>query len=288
MLEDRILVVDDDPSWQELLRECIETVDTGDIGLRSLRGLTVASSYAEADALLDRRHFHLAFVDLRLREDARELEGKKLARKISELDEGTAVVIATGHADVSTAITALREWKVLDFVLKDAWDPGKVAQLVQTGIPLARARYRTRYESAVEFLRGEQPVFPWIARTLQAVAPDTAVPRADRRLADFLNELLEELYPLLHDRAAPAVAFDPATGAARVRCWSKALGLPVSLRFGARASIEAESRTCNSSGFSRAERIVDDVGLGLRGVVHVPDAPAVDAFAPEPVQGGDQ
>lgn len=285
MLEDRILVVDDDPSWQELLRECIETVVAPAAKLQPPFSLTVASSYAEADALLDRRHFHLAFVDLRLREDARELEGKKLARKLYELDEGTAVVIATGHADVSTAITALKEWKVLDFVLKDEWDPGKVSQLVQTGIPLARARYRANYESAVEFLRGEQAAFPWIARALQGVAPDVTLPRADHRLADFLNELLDGLYPLLHDRAAPDVVFDPATGTARDRLWSKALGLPVSLRFGRRAAIEADAGAL-AYGFCRAERVVDDEGLGIRGVVYVPDAPPVEAFAP--AQGGER
>ncbi len=287
MLQDRILVVDDDPSWQELLRECIESVEASASGAG--RSLTIAGSYAEAAALLDRRHFHLAFVDLRLREDARELEGKELAHKLSELDEGTAVVIATGHADVSTAITALKEWQVLDFVLKDAWNPGKVVQLVQSGVALGRTRYRSRYESAVELLRGEQDIFPWLARVLQTVAPDTTAPRADRRLADFLNALLADLYPLLRDAAAPDVVLDPATGTARGRYWSKALGLPVNLRFGRRAAIEAEARAC-SDGFARAERTIDDAVLDVRGVVCVPAAPPRAAFVPAPVspaQGGE-
>ena len=72
-------------------------------------------------------------MDLRLKEDERELTGKRIAAKIAGQDEGTCVVIVTGHADVSTAITALREWNVLDFVLKDQWDPEKVAHLVRTG-----------------------------------------------------------------------------------------------------------------------------------------------------------
>ncbi len=286
MLPDRILVVDDDPSWQELLRECIESVEAPASGAG--RSLTIAGSYAEAAALIDRRHFHLAFVDLRLREDARELEGKELARRLSELDEGAAVVIATGHADVSTAITALREWQVLDFVLKDAWNPGKVVQLVHSGVALAHTRYRDRYESAVDLLRGEQDIFPWLARVLAAVAPGTTAGRADRRLADFLNGLLAGLYPLLHDAAAPDVVIDPAAGTARGRYWSKALGLPVNLRFGRRGAIEAEAGACSDS-FARAERVAEDAALDIRGVVYVPDAPAREAFASAPagpVQGG--
>ena len=125
MMAHRILIVDDDPSWQELLSESIQEAGLGP------HRLQVASSRAEAEALLDRQHFHLAFVDLRLREEARELEGKQIVRKIVAQDEGTTVVIVTGHADVETALTALKEWKVLDFVLKDAWDPEKVIQIAR-------------------------------------------------------------------------------------------------------------------------------------------------------------
>ncbi len=272
MLQDRILVVDDDPSWQELLQETIEGLGAYD--------LRVAGSYAEADALLDRQHFHLAFVDLRLRETERELEGKKIARKIFEQDEGTSIVIATGHADVGTAITALKEWHVLDFVLKDAWDPGKVAGLVQAGIPAARAAYRARYESAVDFLRGGQPVLPWVAAILALVAPDPAVARPDRRLADLLNALLEGLYPLLPACAAPEVVLDPSTGVAGVRCWSKALGAPVMIQFGRPAAIEAlAAGLAQNCPFASIVRTQCDDELGAAGLVIVPAQPPFTDFA---------
>jgi CheY-like chemotaxis protein len=191
MLPDRILVVDDDPSWQELLAESIEAAEPA----RGEHTLTVARSFDEADALLDRRHFHLAFVDLRLKEDARDFDGKRIAKKIVDQDEGTSVVIATGHADVSTAITALKEWQVLDFVLKDEWDPGKVARLVQTGIPVARERYRLRYESALDILRGGQDIQGWLAEVLRCMAPETAVARPDRRLAGLPQRLARRDVP---------------------------------------------------------------------------------------------
>jgi ActR/RegA family two-component response regulator len=267
MLEDRILVVDDDPSWQDLLRESIESVEGPGLGPISV---TVVGSYAEAAALLDRQHFHLAFVDLRLREDARELDGKKLARQIAEQDEGTSVVIATGHADVSTAITALKEWKVLDFVLKDAWEPGKVAELVLTGIPRARAAYASRYESAIEFLRGERETYAWVAGVLSALALPPGIARPERRLGDFLSSLLDGLYPLL----LPASLQDAQTAFMGGCYWSKALGLPVEIRFGRKDAIEPPA-----SAFVRAERVVADDVLGVRGVVCVPAAPPFAAFS---------
>ncbi len=267
MLQDRILIVDDDPSWQELLRETLEGL--GEFTLR------VAGSFAEADALLDRQHFHLAFVDLRLREDMRDLEGRQIARKIFEQDEGTSIVIATGHADVETAITALRDWRVSDFLLKDAWDPEKVAHLVQTGVPAAQAAYRSRYESAVEQLRGAQPVLVWISQVLQTVAPDASAPRPDRRLGDFLNDLLAGFYPLLAPRAGAGVVLDAAAGMATAHFWSKALGCPIGVRFGRRTAIGTDAAGLD---FAQPARAVADGALGIAGTIYIPAAPPFEAF----------
>lgn len=271
MLHHRILVVDDDPSWQDLLNESIEEAGLGP------HILQVAASAAQANDLLDRQHFHLAFVDLRLREDARDLEGKQVARKIVEQDEGTSVVVATGHADVETALTALKEWKVLDFILKDAWDPDKIAHLVRVGIPVARERYRNRYESAVDFLRASEGILPWVAKVLQCVAPETTAPRPDRRLGDLLNALLEDLYPLLPQHAGAGVSLDPATGTAAARFWSKALGTPVVVLFG-RGKAIARAAHDLAQGFAGIERSATDDALGLRGIVCVPELPPFDDF----------
>lgn len=268
----RILVVDDDPSWQELFSESIQEAGLEPYTLR------VARSYSEADALLDRQHFHLAFVDLRLREEARDLEGKLIAAKLVKQDEGASIVIATGHADVETALTALKEWQVLDFILKDAWDPDKVAQLVRVGIPVALERYRTRYESAVELLRGNEGLMPWQARILACVAPHTAAARPDRRLSDLLNALLADLYPLLPERAAPGIALDEAAGTANAHYWSKALAAPISVRFGRSGAI-AQAAQALAQAFTRVERTVTDAELGVQGIVYTPDVPSFDNFA---------
>lgn len=270
MFEDRILVVDDDLSWQALLLESIEGISRPGLPPCAPR---VVGSYAEADALLDRQHFHLAFVDLRLREEARELEGKKLVQKIVELDEGTSVVIATGHADVSTAITALKEWKVLDFILKDAWDPGKVAHLVKIGIPLARERYRLRFESAIECLRGEQSIYAWVARVLEAVSAERDASGAERRLGDFLNGLMEGLYPVLPHRQDQGARIDAASRVVSARFWSKALGRAIEVRFGARQAIDGATEALEP-----ILRTAADEALGIVGVVAGPAAPSFEEY----------
>jgi ActR/RegA family two-component response regulator len=265
MLQDRVLIVDDDPSWQELLGENIEDLELPGLGPRSVQ---IAGNFDDARNLLDRQHFHIAFVDLRLQEEFRELEGKKLARKIVELAEGTSIVIATGHADVHTAITALKEWKVLDFILKDEWEPEKVARLVQEGIPLARAAYRRRYESAVDVLRGDQDIPSWIAQALKVAAPDTSVMRPDQYLGDFLKDLLEDLYPLLPLTTNRDVDFDTTANIGQVKFWSKALAKPVEFCFGAEDAI---SQIEEKPSYLETFRSISDPPLEVAGIVGIID-----------------
>lgn len=277
MIPNRILVVDDDPSWQELLTESIETA--GAVPAAELL-LTVARSFAEADALLDRRHFHLAFVDLRLKEDERELTGKRIAAKIAGQAEGTCTVIVTGHADVSTAITALREWNVLDFVLKDEWDPEKVAHLVRTGLAQSRLSYRSKYESSIDLLRGRQDIYSWLASLLNLFAPANEGDRPDRRLADLLNRLLDGLHPLLPLANATGLQLDAARRIATAQFWSKALGSPISLTLSRTRGFDAE--TGAGLGFNRPERVIEEPALGLVAAVSTPATPPFDSFACRP------
>ncbi len=274
MIPNRILVIDDDPSWQELLAESIEAANAVPPGELMLQ---VARTFAEADALLDRQHFHLAFVDLRLKEDERELTGKRIAEKITRKDEGTCVVIVTGHADVGTAITALREWNVLDFVLKDEWDADKVAHLVRAGLAQARLSYRSKYESSVDLLRGPQDIYSWLAATLNLFAPANEVDRPDRRLADFLNKLLDGLHPLLPAEGASGLELDSARRIATARFWSKALGAPISLLMSRTRGFDTE--TGASIGFNRPERVLEEPALGLVAAISTPAVPHFDSFA---------
>ncbi len=274
MIQNRILVIDDDPSWQELLAESVEMAHAAPAGELSLQ---IARSYAEANSLLDRQHFHLAFVDLRLKEDERELTGKRIAAKIAGLDEGTCTVIVTGHADVGTAITALREWNVLDFILKDEWSPEKVAHLVRVGLAQARLSYRSKYESSIDLLRGRQDIYSWLASILNLFAPANEVDRPDRRLADFLNRLLEGLHPLLPSAQAPGLQLDAARRIATTCFWSKALGSPVSLVMSRTRGFDSE--TGAGLGFNHAERVLEEPALGLIAAISTPAVPPFDSFA---------
>ncbi len=107
-----VLIVDDDADIRGLLAAVLES-DTG-------ASVTEAGSGAEGMALLAREEFDVAVVDVQL-PDHSGLEILRWARA-AEID--TELIILTGHADVETAVQAMR-LGAYDFIAK----PCKNAEL---------------------------------------------------------------------------------------------------------------------------------------------------------------
>jgi ActR/RegA family two-component response regulator len=283
MLEHRVFVVDDDPSWQDVFREGIEDLNYTEIkGKRKGRErytAQVASSYEEADAKLDRQHFHLALVDLRLQGGAEELKGMKLVRKIAELDEGTSTIIVSGYADATIATEALKKWKAFYLIEKEKLDAKHLTELVQGAVSLAEERYRTRFASAIDFLRRNQDINSWVAEILRAILQAVSKKRTSElrdffHLRDLLNELLADLYPLLYHRLDEGVIIDSDVGVVSCRCWSKALGKPILVKFGMWELANREVKDVDKAaemlvqgGFVSRERVHRVADLG--GIVYV-------------------
>lgn len=100
MRKPRVLVVDDLPD-----------VCTTLCGLLSDEGYEVfsASTRAEALRILEKDHFHVAILDVRLDEsDEENRDGLLLMREIRERSPDTAVIILTGYADVKMVREALQ------------------------------------------------------------------------------------------------------------------------------------------------------------------------------------
>ncbi len=107
-----ILVVDDEPGICGFLKK----------GLEKAFGLVeVAEDTDTADALCQRCHFDLIITDIRLP----GLSGVDWVVRRREQDANTAVIFITAHADLDTAIAALRAGAA-DFILK----PFRLDQIV--------------------------------------------------------------------------------------------------------------------------------------------------------------
>lgn len=97
----RALVVEDDPSWQQILGEIL-----ADMGLE----VDLADSYPTAVDMLRKTPHRVAILDLSLGgTDHRNQDGLSVAETVRRLDPGCVVLFLSGFATVELAVQVMRE-----------------------------------------------------------------------------------------------------------------------------------------------------------------------------------
>lgn len=97
----RALVVEDDPSWQQILVEILS-----DMGL----AVDLSSSYTDAVEALHRTAHRVAVLDLSLGGmDHRNQDGLAVAESVRRLDPGCVVLFLTGFATVELAVQVMKD-----------------------------------------------------------------------------------------------------------------------------------------------------------------------------------
>jgi DNA-binding NarL/FixJ family response regulator len=125
----RVLVVEDDASWQQILSEIL-----ADAGLT----VTVVDSLEAAVASLRSAHHRLAVVDLSLgRGGFQNRDGLRVLDAVRRHDPACATVLLSGFATVELAVTALSEHGALSCLRKEAFDRAAFRDLIDQA--LARA-----------------------------------------------------------------------------------------------------------------------------------------------------
>jgi hypothetical protein len=155
-----------------------------------------------------------------------------------------------------------------------------LVEQIRKAVAKSQEKYRTKFNSAMDFLKGSQDVHSWAAEALQAILGGSRVSDIDdlANLRELLNDLLTDLYPLLPHQGDPRTVINLEEGMVGVRCWSKALGEPVFMKFGSqeRLSTELERDISVEKIFARVERTRTAKGFG--GVVYVPVQPPFVEF----------
>jgi ActR/RegA family two-component response regulator len=105
-----VIIVEDTSKWQRILsRECIKA------GLRPV----AVGSLAAAAELLERQHFGVALVDIRLSEhDDKNPDGLNVLALLRDKYPWTAAVVVTGKGDAKLARDVLKDYKAFDFLEK--------------------------------------------------------------------------------------------------------------------------------------------------------------------------
>ncbi len=127
----KALVVDDDPAWQEILRELLEEA-----------GLDVecVSTLADAVTICQARAHRLAVVDLALAgTDHRNQDGLRVLAALRQADPGCRTVLLSGYATVELAVQALTEHGASTCLRKETFSRAEFRSLVDASLRAAPA-----------------------------------------------------------------------------------------------------------------------------------------------------
>ena len=109
----RALIVEDDPSWQQILSEILT-----DSGLE----VEIADAYEPAVEKLRASTHRLAILDLSLGgSDHNNQDGLRVAEAVRRLDPGCITIFLTGFATVELAVRVMQEQGAFTCLRKEAF-----------------------------------------------------------------------------------------------------------------------------------------------------------------------
>ena len=118
----RVLVVEDDRSWQQILSEIL-----ADCGLQ----VDVAMSLDEAVLELKSKPHRLAVVDLSLSpNDHTNMDGLHVLDAVRRLDPNCRAILLTGFATVEVAVSALTDYSAFTFLRKESFQRSQFREIV--------------------------------------------------------------------------------------------------------------------------------------------------------------
>jgi len=221
----RVLIVEDDEHWIETFRLVLDG---------KVAALASATTVDAAIALLDKHYFNVAIVDLSLEpSNSADETGMRFLAAMRDrgLDSVIAPIMCTGYGGLNSAVEALRDFKVVDFLPKLEFS----AQRLTEDVVKALERHHCREPLPIE-VDGERPLASLWKRHKWA-----------RR--EPVDELAAELHDLLRRlfRPADALWVQPLTagqsGAAVLRVqptYGAMAGEPAIVKFGKREKIDIE------------------------------------------------
>ncbi len=125
----RALVVEDDPSWQQILGEIL-----ADMGL----DVDLADSYTSAVEMLHQAPHRVAILDLSLGgTDHRNQDGLSVAESVRRLDPGCVVLFLTGFATVELAVQVMKDLGAFTCLRKEVFRRAEFRAMINEALAQA-------------------------------------------------------------------------------------------------------------------------------------------------------
>lgn len=117
------LIIDDDPSWQNLLQELVI-----DLGFK----VDIASDLNQAEIFLRASSHRFAVVDLSLDiDDHRNFDGFEVLKKMQQYDPGCTPIMVSGYANVEQAVKAIKGLGAYTCLHKEDFSRARFKQVVR-------------------------------------------------------------------------------------------------------------------------------------------------------------
>ena len=216
----KVLYVEDDKQWQEIVREIITM-----LGYQ----IDIASTSKEAMFKLKRSTYHIALLDKRLNEDDPENDqGLAIATVIAGLGEGTKIIVYTSHGNIDDAREAFREIKVSDFIGKDK-PISEIRNALKESAKEAILEFKRPARMPTEILVAKGDA---LNQFLSRFPPKSGLASNVQNLGLFAKRLLMKYRPLLADRSDAKLITVFQSPILQIRFWSKMIGSPIAVWFG--------------------------------------------------------
>jgi DNA-binding SARP family transcriptional activator/ActR/RegA family two-component response regulator len=188
MLQARVLVVEDEPEWQNIVGELL--ADEGHV-------CRAATSYESALARLDQEFFNVVFLDMMLSEfdlPVRGGTGWRLLDHLVEQCPRTKVIVLSGRATAGEAARLVRDYAVADFIDKGEKDvEAQILDAVRQAMQAPSLRIQTFGQFNV--WRDGRLIDPWERAQAKTIVKLLLIRRAAAGRAVSPDELMEWLWP---------------------------------------------------------------------------------------------
>ncbi len=184
----RILIVEDEPEWQDLVGELLADEEYT---------CRPANNYQNALAQLDRESFHVVFLDLMLHEfdlPVRGGTGWQLLDYLVDQRPRTKIVILSGRATAGEAARLIRDYPIVNFI--DKSEPDIEEQILEAVREATRApSLRIQTLGQFRIWRDGQLIDPWERGQAETIVKILLARRVEGGRAVSPDELMEWLWP---------------------------------------------------------------------------------------------
>ena len=174
-MDSRALIVEDDQSWQDILKEIL--VDAG-------MDVDIASSYLKSSQIIKDNVHRIAIVDLSLAgSDHHNIDGMAVLDSIQQHDPGCVSILLTGYATVDLAVRAITENGAFSCLQKENFKRAQFRDLVTRALVVKPPYFRERPPS------GDEPINP-IPQLLEVTSTNQVISDDGLKIYNKNNRLI--------------------------------------------------------------------------------------------------